>query len=268
MKNKIKVVVIIFVIGIMLSLLGWTLLIPKTTAETINRFESIPEKPNDFDAYKREIWKGTFVELCDLDETYWKQPEFYGDSWNNAKNKFYDNPEYGMWGVYGQGNIPMEIGYSFENLKKGDEFELCTFFHNGFGIWTYQGFKLIPYGENEYFKIEITPNEFIFPPTFPVFENEWTKKIKVKIIVLETPPKGNYVFGFNAVAPSQEFSREATKQILNLTIDKDLYYSDCIKYLGDVNRCENLINMREKKYVAGGSYQANVPPLTISMEVL
>jgi len=263
-KKLIALATVVIIAGAIFAI--YISLLPK--ASGIERYMRIPEKPNDFSAYSREIWGGEFVELCDLDGGYWKQPEFYGDSWKNAQEKFYDNPDYVMWGVYGQGSIPREIGYSFKNLKKGDEFKLCTFFHNGFGVWTYQGFKLIPFGENEYFKIEITPNEFITAPTFPVFEDEWTKKIEIKIIVKETPPKGDYIFRFNTQPPSRDFSREATKQVLKLEVDKELYYQDCLKYLKDTNRCEYLVNMREKKYVDGGNYQTNVSPLTINVEVL
>ena len=262
-RQLIATAILVLVITIVITM--YMLQIPSVSG--IERFKGIPEKPNDFDAYTRDIWKGAFVELCDLPEEYWKQPEFYGSSWENGKEKFYDNPNYGMWGVYGQGNIPREIGYTFTNLKKGDEFELCTFFHNGFGVWTYQGFKLIPYGENEYFEIEITPNEFTVFPTFPVFEDGWTKKINIKIKVKEIPPQGTYILGFTSNAPSEEYAREMTKQILKLEVDKTEYYDDCVKYLKDTNRCDYLINQREKKYVNGGSYQSNVEPLKITLVV-
>lgn len=265
MKKNVLVGIGIFV-GLALIIAG-ILILPTPTVSSIERYESIPEMPDDFYAYTREIWGGAYVELCDLPEEYWRRPEFYGDSWKISKANFYDNPNYKMWGVYGQGNVPREIGYSFENLKKGDEFTLCSFFHNGFGVWTYQGFELVPVGENEYFDIEITPNEFIMAPTFPVFEKEWVKKITITIKVKETPPKGTYVFGFTAEKPSDDFSRQATRDTLNMEVDKDLYMQDCVKSLGDTIRCENLIALREKKYVAGGSYRPSVNPLTISFEV-
>jgi len=259
MKNKIKTTLIVSVIGIGIAMIFYALLIPNVTA--INRFESIPEKPDDFDAYVRDIWKGSYVELCDMDEGYWKQPEFYGSSWENAKNSFYDNPDYSKWGVYGQGNMPREIGYTFENFKKGDEFELCSFFHNGFGVWTYQGFKLVPI-ENEYFDIEITPNELTVTPTFPVFEDGWTRKIKIKIIAKEDMPIGNYIVGFNTVEPNADYSRQETKKTLELTIDKELYKEECNRFI-DEEKCNYLINNREKKYVNGGSYQTSTPSLKI-----
>lgn len=253
----------IAVIGIGAAILIYAALIP--TASGLDTFKGIPEKPNDFDAYTRDIWKGAYVDLCDMNESYWKQPEFYGDAWEHAKKSFYDNPDYSKWGVYGQGNMPREISYNFENFKKGDEFELCSFFHNGFGVWTYQGFKLVPI-ENEYFDIEITPNELTVSPTFPVFEDGWTNKIKIKITAKENIPVGNYVLGFNSEVPSAEFSRQETKKALSLTVDKDSYKKECTRFM-DEEKCNYLINNREKKYVNGGSYQTTTPPLKIVVNV-
>lgn len=254
---------LIVVMGIGMALIIYMSMIP--TASGLNEFEAIPTMPDDFDAYTRDIWVGAYIELCDVGENYWKQPEFYGDAWKNAEGIFYDNPDYSRWGVYGQGNMPREISYTFENLKKGDEFELCSFFHNGFGVWTYQGFKLVPI-ENEYFDIEITPNEFVVNPTFPVFEDGWTKRIKIKITAKEDVPIGGYVLGFNSEVPSADFARAETKKALGLTVDKNLYKEECNRYM-DEDKCEYLINNREKKYVNGGSYQTTTPPLKILVDV-
>ena len=265
MRNKIKVITFVFIIGIMLTLIGYTILIPRTTA-SINRFEIIPEKPNDFDAYTREIWSGGLTDLCEIDESYWMQPEFYGNTWDNAKEKFYTNPDYSMWGIYGQGNIPRKISYTLTDFTKGDEFELCSFFHNGFGIWTYQGFKLIA-NENEYFDIQITPNELTMSPTFPVFEKGWTQKIKIKIIAKKEIPKGHYSFVINPMPPSFDYSKEETKRILKMEVDKEKYKEECYEFLNDIEKCDYLVNHREKKYVEGGTYQSSEPLLKLEIDI-
>jgi len=265
MKNQIKIMTFVIVIVIGLSLIGYIILIPKTTA-TMNRFESIPQKPNDFDAYTRDIWKGAFVELCDISEKYWMQPEFYGSAWENAKEDFYNNPDYSRWGVYGQGNMPREIGYTFENLKQGEEFELCTFFHNGFGIWTYQGFQLVS-NENEYFDVEIAPNLLTMSPTFPVFENGWVQKIKIKLIAKQDILVGSYKIIIDTTAPPEKYAREETKRVLQMTINKDKYKEECFRFLKDEERCNYLINNREKKYFDGGAYQPSEPLLKLKIQV-
>lgn len=266
MNNKKKVEISIFIIGIAVVVTLLFLFFPVASSERLNAFEKIPPKPDDFDAYARDIWKGAFVELCDIDDAYWKQPEFYS-SWGNAKKSFYDSPDYSRWGVYGHGNMPREISYSFENLKKGDEFELCSFFHSGFGIWTYQGFQLVLKG-NEYFDIEVTPNQTTMSPTFPVFENGWVKKIRIKIIAKQDNiPAGNYYFSLNVIPPSDKYSREKTKEVLGMTVNKEDYKKECFRFLKDNESCETLINLREKKYVNGGSYQTSQPLLGLGVTV-
>jgi len=266
MKNEIKVTTLVFIIGIMIALVCYVTLMPKTTANGMNRFETIPEKPDDFDAYTREIWGGGLTDLCEISEEYWMQPEFYGSTWENAKQQFYTQPDYAMWGVYGQGNMPREISYTLTDFKEGDEFELCTFFHNGFGIWTYQGFKLIS-SKSEYFDVEITPNELTMSPTFPVFENGWTQKITIKIIAKKDIPEGNYNLILNPVSPSFDYSKEETKRVLQMTVDKEKYKEECYSFLNDIERCNWLINHREKKYVEGGAYQSSEPLLKLGITI-
>lgn len=273
--EKRNLVVIGVVIGIIIIIATITTSINLKQKEVINRYETIPEKPADFDAYTRDIWSGAYLDLCEVGEDYWQQPEFYnGDSsingdkgsWEIARKAFYDNPDYSRWGVYGQGNIPKEISYSFTNLKEGDEFTLCSFFHNGFGIWTYQGFKLIPL-ENEYFDVEITPNQLTLSPTFPSFTKDWTQKVQVTIRVKKPIPSGQYELGFDVTEPDPEYSRLKTKETLQMYINKDLYKEECIRFLKDEERCNYLVNNREKKYVAGGIYKTTEPLLKVKIIV-
>lgn len=235
----------------------------KINTPKINRFEVIPEKPDDFDAYTREVWLGSLTDLCEIEDSYWNQPEFYGSSWKISKEHFYDNPDYSKWGVYGQGNIPKEISYTFSNLKKGDEFTLCSFFHNGFGIWTYQGFRLVPI-ENEYFDVELTPNELTTSPTFPIFIEGWAQKIKIKLTAKKNIPAGIYELGFDVTEPSGEYSREQVKDILKVgQYSKNQFLEECNRFLKNEEKCEYLVNQREKKYVAGGAYKSAEPLLKI-----
>ena len=91
MKHKKEVIGCLFVIGIMvITLVFLVVFSPNVSGDRLDVFKAIPEKPDDFDAYTRDIWKGAFVELCDIGEEYWKQPEFYGSAWENGKKSFYD----------------------------------------------------------------------------------------------------------------------------------------------------------------------------------
>lgn len=229
-------------------------MIPTTNVKAIDRFRQIPNPPDDLVAYRRDIERGQLVDLCDIPEEYWKRPEFY-DAWDRVKPIFYDNPDYSTWGVYGYGVSPSEVGYSVENMKAGDSFEVCAFFMNGWGVWTYQGFRLIG-TKDEYFLVEVTPNEFMLHPTFPVIEYEWIKKVTVKVTALQDIPIGEYHLGFDAVSPSPDFSRNMTKTVLKSHFEnKEEYIEECVEFLNNRDQCNYLIDMRQKKYVDGGTYR-------------
>lgn len=230
----------------------------------LDRFKSIPEKPNDFDAYTRDIWKGQLTDLCEIEPEYYLQPDFYGDSWDISKSTFYDNPDYSRWGVYGQGNMPKAISYTV-NMKEGDQLTLCSFFHNGFGIWTYQGFQLYTDGSEEFFDVEVTPNLMTMNPTFPVFEDGWVRKIEITLTAKKDIPEGEYNINLRATGPTPEYSREELKRILHLEIDKEVYYNECVNQMKDEEGCRELVNLREKKYVDGGAYQTSQPLLSIGV---
>ena len=264
MKYKKLLLSIVIVFGI--SLLGTSVYYSYVDGRTdMPTFDIVPPMPDDFDAIIRDI---IYVDLCSLDENYWKQPEFYGDAWEISKTKFYDNPNYARWGIHGQGNLPSDIGYGVTNMKKGNELEICSFFHNGFGIWTWQGFGLtsVYNGNEDLFDIQITPNQILTEPTFPVFNNNWVQKIHVKITAKQDIPPGDYRLGFDVTAPTLEFSRDKRKQILYGEYkNKVLYKEECVRRLHDVERCDNLINLREKKYVDGGGYKTSESLMRISL---
>lgn len=266
MKYKKILLSIVIVFGI--SLLGMAVYYQYVDGKgDIPTFKVIPEKPDDFSAYTREIEFGN-VDLCTLREEYWKQPEFYGDSWDISKEKFYDNPDYSRWGIHGHGNLPNDIGFGVTNMKQGDSVELCTFFHNGFGVWTWQGFRLIPV-VNQYgdlFEMEISPNEVMMDPTFPVFGEEWVKQIHIKITAKQDIPEGTYILGYDITSPTAEFSRDKRTEILYGEYEnKELYKSECVKRLHDEERCDLLINLREKKYTEGGGYKTTESLMKISL---
>ncbi len=239
----------------------------------IERYEVIPERPDDFQAFFREVRSGGYTNLCDLPEEYWKQPAFYGRSWETAQKKFYDNPNYKLWGVYGHGMMPNRVGFTFENMKEGDEFEYCSFLHNGFGVWTYQGFQLEAniykdeVNKNEYFNIEISPEEVVLSPTFPVFEDGWTQRIKYSLEAKKEIPQGKYELRIRVKDPTEEFSRRMISEVLHLDIPSSEYFKDCMRFLDDEERCKRLIDGRQKKYVDGGRYQTAQPPLSIEIIV-
>jgi len=230
-------------------------------------FQELPQKPRDFLIFKRAVEKGEIIDLCKLEEKYYKNPEFY-ITWEQGKQIFYDNHDYSRWGVHGYGAYPGDLGMVVTDLKKGEEIEFCTLLKTSYGIETYQGVKLLV-PESEYFDIEISPqeyenysNHFLLEPTFPIFKKGWVKKVKIKLIAKQDIPSDTYYFGFNLGTPDGRFSDDRVWELLMSDTNEDFeYVKSCMKELSNKkentktnNKCENFMLQRQKKYIQGGMW--------------
>jgi len=231
----------------------------------------LPEKPADFDLILREM-QTHYIDLCQLDERYFLQPAFYSNSWIRGK-RYYDNHDYERWGVYGYGAYPGNLVIEFQNATVGNWISLCTFFHTGWNVETWQGIKLIA-EENEYFSVNIEPNEFLLGRTFPVFkcskEDSWAKKLNLNISILKAPPAGTYEIGINTANPSTGNSKKWFWYIMrqNMTSAIDLQMiEECEQELEMSTKCEEWISSsRKNKYIDSSIFQ--MPPrLTLKIIV-
>lgn len=264
-KNRKLLLIVCIAVGI--ALIGGLFIYYSQSTIALNIYESIPEKPGDFAAYKRDVQSGQLFDVCSLESKYWKQPEWYGESWDRGRKQYYDKSDYGRWGVWGHGSMPSEIGYQAENMKEGNELEVCNFFHTGWGVWTWQGFEL-ELIDNEYFEVNMEPKQIMLTPTFPIFEDGWVKRVRLNIKAKKDIPPGDYVVGYKVTSPNSDKSNEWTKEVLNMRYgNKQKYIDKCEDRLGDKERCIDLINNRQKKFVDGSSYQTERPLLEVHINV-
>jgi hypothetical protein len=233
----------------------------------INIFGDLPETPTDFIIIQREVYSGTYPNLCMLSEGYYMRPEFY-PTWERDKVSIYDNHDYSRWGVYGYGAYPSEMGINIRNMKENESFTLCTFFKTALGIETYQGVVIKPV-ENEYFKVTTDPSIMLLEPTFPIINKNWVKKVFVTVTAKTDVPEGKYKLGFTITAPSEEMSKEFTWQVLEKEIRYDEEYrkkcDSSVKERRISEDCEKIYMLRQNKYVSGGTW--NIEGLTYSLEV-
>jgi len=157
------------------------------TIPPIDYMQNIPPKPDDYAMIMREMDSG-YVNIHELNKSYWLQPDFY-PSWHIAKG-FYTSHDYGRWGVYGHGAYPSNPQVIFSKTDVGTWISFDTLYKTGYGIETWQGIKLVP-EENEYFDVELTPNQFLLEPTFPVFSEDWVRQINVKVTIKKEPPRNS-----------------------------------------------------------------------------
>lgn len=278
-----KVLVVLIIIGIISTIaivIALNLIPTKYPENEEFWFANLPEKPNDFIMYKRDVEKGAILDLCPLEEEYWKQPEF-SPTWERAKQSHYVGHDYSRWGVHGYGSYPADMGLVIRNLKQWEEIEICTFFKTSYGIETYQGIKLVP-TEDEYFKVEISPqefseypNHFLMTPTFPQFSPEWIRKVKLKITAKQDVPVGIYNLGFSVVSPDDRFNNKMVWEILMQDTNKDIeYVKKCVESIKDSAHqkantdCETFMMERQKKYVSGGGWSIGRDTYSLTIEIV
>lgn len=188
-------------------------------------FKNLPPLPQDFWEVDRRFQNGEITDYIDMGEQYWKQPEFYPTFENNID--FMRNPEPGRIYAYGIGAYPGDIGV---DAFPDSQFTVASFFFSSWLVQTYQGVSLedvyperteIPTPDlqsinftvtqnpaevGKYFNVTFEPELFVIEPTSPVFNENWTRKVKVNIIVNNETPKGVYVIGVDTVPPPPDIS--------------------------------------------------------------
>ncbi len=190
-------------------------------------FSKLPPFPKDFYSVDILVENGIFSDMKLIDEPYWKQPEFYPEFERQAVLA-YQKPPTDRWAAFGLGSYPSEVVVL---SPRNNVFEVNFFMHTSWLVQTYQGTQFNygfpaqgellqsdfpdntrnvtqdPEKVREYFDVEITPKEILLEPAFPVFESNWTEKIKVKVKVKNAPP-GKYYIGIGGQSPSKEKADE------------------------------------------------------------
>ena len=214
--------------------------------------EEIPPKPSDFDSIISELRNET--DICELSETYYIQPEFYGDSWEVGK-QHYENHDYSRWLVHGYGAYPAHPKAVFSSNEVGEEVQICTLYRTGWGVETYQGLKLIP-EKSKYFEVVINPDEFLLQPTFPHFDIGWVKKLNITVRIKQIPPIGTYSIVVDVANPSEKKGKEWKSEVSKKNISVERMLEECKKQKEEKGlnlKCEEWVRDRRSRYVESGS---------------
>jgi hypothetical protein len=270
---------LLIVFSVMIIIIGITIVfIIATNTTKADMFSEIPEKPEDFIGVKHRVESGQLVDICGLDEAYWKHPEFY-PTWDRGKLIFYDQHDYSRWIVHGYGAYPGTAGIVLRNFKEGESFQLCTIVKSAYGTETWQGIKLKG-TEDEYLEINIVsqefedyPDHFVLEPTFPMFKSEWAKMVIFNVTAKKDVPIGEYQLGINIVKPDGVFNKNMYKEIMNSEQTETDYIKKCIQQSKEnpeklSKGCERMFTEREKIYVPGGGYKIGRDMYTLFVEVI
>lgn len=268
MKTSKRTLVIGALVGATLLAIVSFLMYPVQANENI--YENLPTPSEDLETLTIQVQRGSYTRVCDLPENVYLRPEFY-PHWQREYERWYVNPNYERWGVHGFGVYPSSAGIKIQEIKKGDSTTVCTLIKSGYGVQTYQGFKIEELS-NEYFDVDVLYEEqgfedsVLLEPTFPVFRKGWVKLVPVQITAKQDIPQGNYTLGFDLLEPSNAFNDAMQTYVLQQTrddIDKEI--GNCER-VGDEG-CETLIKQRQKHYVKGGQYKPQGIPYTYLVEV-
>jgi hypothetical protein len=178
-------------------------------------FRKLLVYPEDFEEVKYlMVLTSENVSKKYSDEYYYKQPEFYTDSFVTNGMGYYtklSKPQnFSYMNVAGYGTYPSEL-----KLKVNEgEYELASYLHASWGVVKYQGLGLkVNYPENSSgcFDATLIPRAVLLGRTYLSFDLNWAEKIKINLNVNENCPKGDYLITISATNVPEDFEEEWIK---------------------------------------------------------
>jgi len=163
-------------------------------------FSELPAAAEELSEIAYLLATGKYFSIGYLDETYYKQPEFYPNFKEHGLT-YWTEPDPRYWTPHGYGSYPSE---QWAELKKGEteEFTAVVFFYSNWGVQTFQGVTLMQDSESkEYFDLEISPQNLLLEPSFPKFYENWAHKIIIRGRLLPETGPGEYNIGINVERP-------------------------------------------------------------------
>ena len=162
-------------------------------------FRKLPELPEDFWRIKYSVMKESFIDFCNLDEEYWKQPEILRDTFIETGIRFLKENNPNQWYAAGIGVYPNLIESPASPNKN---YRICVLVFTSDGVQTKQGMQIVPYSTHRNITIKVTPDVLLVEEKYPIISQEWIKKIEL-IISVGNVREGTYEIGFNEFPPPQ-----------------------------------------------------------------
>ena len=212
-------------------------------------FKKLPDYPSNFNDVYSMFYPEPFYGIIENfsihyeDEHYWKQPEFYADTFKRGGIQYYTtNPI--RWRA-GSGGYPSEQFVSGVDI--GETIENTAYYHSSWAIPYYQIFKLEPsFPEYENIKmgtievyqdpdearrcldVEVTPANIMLEPTLPYFYYNWAQKIKVRTTV---KCEGEWMVSLNGADADANVMREQVRILGRNSITTSLAVGEWLIYI-------------------------------------
>lgn len=204
-------------------------------------FRRLPEMPTDFGPIQTSYQANRLGDPCySINESYWKQPEWYTDTWETTGvREYYSKIQTLNEGGAVRSTKAVGLFYPGElmfSMKKGEILHTCVNMANMWTVnkWiggkvaliipkTHPGFLTNPFPDGsqtldapqnatevlKYFDVEIvTPyerNHMLLDPSWGFFYGNWTQKLDIYVTVHPDTPAGKYILGFNLAASDKDF---------------------------------------------------------------
>ena len=213
-------------------------------------FSKLPPMPGDFKAIKALFEQNRWVKP--VPPEYYGQPEWY-PTFESIGVRVIKNVSTSRFGGNGYMVYPSD---SVLYMHPGDSMLRQFWVRSGFVVITYQGMswapvypasaKLLgvysladgsrtvaqdPVLASTYFTVEITPNEYVLPPDFPMFAANATVEMQINVTVHPGTPVGNYAIGIDTVPVSAGAEQAWTETYLTRYTSGGMINADRPKYL-------------------------------------
>ena len=153
-------------------------------------FAKLPKPNNSFAEDRKKLLSGNGFDLESISYQNYLQPEFYLNFDTIGIRKWIENAGKNEK-VVGIAATPADQQVIME--KGQTDFHTNLFVGGTWGATYYQGigltYKVTPKTD---INITISPNETIIGPTFPTFDPQWIKRIRISGKIGKDVPKGNY----------------------------------------------------------------------------
>jgi len=197
-------------------------------------FQNLPVVPEDFLFRVYLIKIGKFFDIGSMSENYWKQPEFDPDFtrmglryWKEIKDNDYKKTH---WSTAGIRSYPYE---QYVAAKPGYMFNVSVIMSSDWSVEAYQGIHIRPtfirnavradgkfqnasIDADKYIQVNVTPNEFLLTPAFPVFTEDWSRMLTFTGRIANETPEGVYILSYEIEKPASMNSEKWFMQYLNL----------------------------------------------------
>ncbi len=168
--------------------------------------KKLPKRTEKFEKDKQKIMAGSGEELAAISRENYLQPDFYDTFETTGKKTWTNAPDLQLETV-GLFSTPAEQEATLE--KNSTTFETYLFVGSAWGATQFQGVGFFAVTEPQApIVFEIDPPATLAGPSFPILDEQWTNRIRIRGEITGNISPGKYIITIKAVNPTYEKQEE------------------------------------------------------------